>query len=147
MNDLEYDGQTLVWFGFGKWKATSGLSGHQVPSDQCATDEGPVPEGNYNIRLISSGEAQDDGTNTCNLSPAWGFQTISRGAAAGSCEPYWANWGYHRIRIEPADLTTKNTCVKKGINRGGFYLHDSTKGYSHGCIETESTFFTTLRMF
>ncbi len=89
----------------------------------------------------------DDGTNSCNLAPAWGFQTIRRGEAAGNCESYWVNWGYHRIRIEPADIATKNACVKQSINRGGFYLHDSTKGYSHGCIETEDGFFTTLRMF
>jgi hypothetical protein len=25
--------------------------------------------------------------------------------------------------------------------RSGFYIHDSTKGYSHGCIEVEGAFF------
>jgi hypothetical protein len=29
--------------------------------------------------------------------------------------------------------------------RGGFYLHDSTKGYSHGCIEVEPSFLSILR--
>lgn len=145
--DLEYNGQTLSWIGFGKWKATSGLKGHQVPSEQCTTDAGPVPEGLYSSLLSSGGEAQDDGTNTCSLTPAWGFQTIRRGEAAENCESYWANWGYHRIRIEPADVATRNSCIKEGHHRSGFYLHDSIKGYSHGCIETEGTFFTMLRKF
>lgn len=30
---------------------------------------------------------------------------------------------------------------------GGFYLHDSTKGYSHGCIEVEGRIFPQLRSF
>jgi len=45
--------------------------------------------------------------------------------------------------MEPADLDTKNKC--KPIMRGGFYLHDSTKGYSHGCIEVETKIFLQLR--
>ena len=36
-------------------------------------------------------------------------QTIPRGANAGLCEPYWANWGKNRARLEAADNTTKNT--------------------------------------
>ena len=37
---------------------------------------------------------------------------------------------------------TVNACRPR---RGGFYIHDSTKGYSHGCIEVEGSFFSTLR--
>ena len=44
----------------------------------------------------------------------------------------WANWGNNRVRFEPADVITKNKCK---TNRGEFYLHDSVKIYSHGCIE------------
>jgi hypothetical protein len=29
--------------------------------------------------------------------------------------------------------------------RGGFYIHDSAKGYTHGCIEVEPRFFNVLR--
>ncbi len=56
--DLEYDGQTLVWKGFGKWKATSGLAGHQIPEEQCSTNAGPVPEGIYTLLLTAAAEKQ-----------------------------------------------------------------------------------------
>lgn len=47
--------------------------------------------------------------------------------------------------MEPADLETKSKCSP--IMRGGFYLHDSTKDYSHGCIEVETRIFPLLRAF
>lgn len=40
-----------------------------------------------------------------------------REAAAGTCEIYWANWGYNRIRLESADEKTRKAC---GGKRGGF---------------------------
>ncbi len=117
-----------------------------MPENQCKPNEGPVPNGAYKILLVDSkSNAVDDGTGNCKLSPSWQLQTIPRGSDAGDCEPFWANWGSNRIRFEPADTTTKQTCAP--IKRSGFYLHDSTKGYSHGCIEIESKFFTTLRQF
>lgn len=140
-----YDGVKLTWNSVGSFKATSGMPGHQIPSDQCLPDRGPVPEGNYYIPLIDGSQAADDGTGVCQLAPSWQIQTIPRGSSAGACEPYWANWGYHRVRFEPADTATKNTCLP--IKRGGFYLHDSTKGFSHGCIEVEGIFFAQLRAF
>jgi hypothetical protein len=143
--DLLYDGMKLIWSGKGSFKATSGMPGHQIPSDQCLPDRGPVPEGNYYIPLIEGSQAIDDGSGVCNLEPSWQIQSIPRGTSAGSCEPYWANWGHNRVRFEPADRATKNTCTP--IKRGGFYLHDSTKGFSHGCIEIDGLFFTQLRAF
>ena len=47
--------------------------------------------------------------------------------------------------MEPANESTKKKCSP--IHRGGFYLHDSTKGYSHGCIEVESKLFGHLRKY
>ena len=35
----------------------------------------------------------------------------------------------------------------KARHRGGFYLHDSTKGYTHGCIEVEPRLFIRLREY
>lgn len=141
--DILYDGKQLIWAGYGKFKASSGMPGHQVRKDQCVPDRGPVPEGDYYIPLIEGGQATDDGTDTCNLSPSWQIQTIPRGKDTGMCEPYWANWGNNRVRFEPANAATKNVCLP--VRRGGFYLHDSRKGYSHGCIEVEASFFMRLR--
>lgn len=141
--DMIYDGQKIVWSGNGTFKATSGLTGFQDPEYYCVPDSGPIPEGIYKIFIADKGTAVDDGTGRCAIKPAWGIQSIPRGAEAGSCEPYWQNWGRNRARMEPADTATKIRCSP--ITRGGFYLHDSTKGYSHGCIEVEGRIFSGLR--
>jgi hypothetical protein len=143
--DMTYDGQVITWPGRGTFKATSGLPGSQLPKNSCVPDSGPIPEGVYKVFISNQGTAQDDGTGYCALRPSWGIQEIPRGAAAGSCEPYWANWGRNRARMEPADAFTKNRCSP--VMRGGFYLHDSTKGYSHGCIEAEMRLFPLLRIY
>jgi hypothetical protein len=77
----------------------------------------------------------------CSLRASWKFESIPRGKSAGACEEYWQQWGWHRIRFEPADASTRARCSPR---RGGFYLHDSTKGFSHGCIEIDGRFFTVL---
>jgi hypothetical protein len=148
---LEYDGELLHWRSPGdgrpeaSYRATSGLTGHQYTSEQCVPEAGPVPPGHYQLLLrVDRNGAQDDGTNQCSLRPSTAIQTIPRGPAAGPCEPYWANWGRHRVRFEPADSVTRHACHPP---RGGFYLHDSTKGYSHGCIEVETSFFTRLYVY
>lgn len=145
MSDLEYNGYWLIWNGVRTFKASSGMVGFQHSRNQCIPDRGPVPEGYYYLLLAEGGLATDDGSGTCTLSPSWKIQTIPRGEAAGACEPYWANWGSNRVRLEALNITTRNACSP--ITRGGFYLHDSTKGFSHGCIEVETSFFTQLRAF
>ena len=84
---------------------------------------------------------------SCGLQADYG--TIPRGKDAKfpkmDCEPFVANWGHHRIRFEPADGPTRAIC--KPVYRSGFHLHDSTKGFSHGCIEVEAAFFTRLKRY
>lgn len=143
ISDMIYDGQKIVWSGKGAFKATSGLPGYQEPDYYCVPESGPIPEGFYKIYLENKGVAKDDGTGSCTLSPAWGIQQIPRGVEAGDCEQFWINWGNNRARMEPADSGTKIRCSP--IMRGGFYLHDSSKGYSHGCIEVERRIFPLLR--
>ena len=144
-HQMDYNGQILKWGSRGDFKATSGLPDSQLPKNQCTPDSGPIPEGFYKIFLGDHGLAKDDGRGMCALKPSWGIQSISSGKAAGECAPYWANWGKNRARMEPADLETKSKCSP--VMRGGFYLHDSTKGYSHGCIEVETRIFPLLRAF
>lgn len=140
--DLEYDGQILTWKRKHQtYKATSGALLYQKPAEQCTKDVGPVPEGTYKLRLARSGTAKDDGTLRCHLMAGSGIQTIPRSPAV-VCGDYYAAWGINRVRIEAADNATKQAC---GGSRDFFYLHDSTKGYSHGCIEVEGTFFKSLR--
>lgn len=140
--DLEFEGQEVRRGGVGRFKASTALPGFQRPEFQCVPDKGPVPEGLYKVFIRDMGDARDDDRNRCNLSPAWGMQRIPRGDAAGDCEPFWANRGNNRARMEPADPQTRQACT---IRRGGFYIHDSTKGYSHGCIEVDPGFFTVLK--
>lgn len=139
MDDMIYDGQVIVWNGT-RYKATSGLKGHQSPDNQREPDSGPIPNGRYKVHCNELGAAGVADRNACALAPGWGIQTIPRGAAAGKCEPYWANWGNNRARLEP--LTGTRT-----FSRSGFYLHDSTKGFSHGCIEVQPSFFVALKSF
>ncbi|WP_019606041.1 tlde1 domain-containing protein [Teredinibacter turnerae] len=144
--DLFYDGRFLKWNDKSlTFKATSGMSGHQMPGEQCIPDAGPVPEGEYKVFISDHGVAKDDGRGICAIKPSWGIQVIPRGRDAGVCEPYWANWGRNRARMEPANEQTKRACSPN--IRGGFYLHDSTKGYSHGCIEVETKIFEYLRKY
>ena len=133
--ELLYNGSLVTWVGKRVYRATSGMPGHQVPTDQCLPDRGPVPEGLYKLFIQDLGTAVDKGKNQCALKPAWGIQKIPRGAAAGACDPYWANWGYNRVRMEPADKATRQRCAP--LKRSGFYMHDSVKGFSHGCIEVD----------
>lgn len=139
--DLYYNGQRLQWWAKGTFRATSGMPGMQHPRLQCDPRGGPLPEGSYFFRLREDGAPARAGSN-CTLLPAWYLQTIPRDAVAGTCEQYWINWGRNRVRLMPADRETARACQPR---RGGFYLHDSTKGYSHGCIEVEGRFFDVLR--
>ncbi len=142
--DMVYSGQKIDWNG-DKYKATSGVPGYQRPRHECTSSKGPIPEGLYVLRLWGVREAEVESWSMCRLKPSWRIETIPRGEAARknnfSCEDYWEQWGHHRVRIEPANQTTKAKCRGK---RRGFYLHDSTKGYSKGCIEVETEFFDKL---
>ena len=143
--DLFYDGQFLKWTDKGLTvKATSGLPGHQIPGEQCVPDSGPIPEGLYKVYIADQGLAKDDSRGICALSPSWSVQEIPRGTKAGACERYWASRGINSARMEPANESTKKHCAP--ITRGGFYLHDSVKGFSHGCIEVVTRIFTHLRL-
>ena len=138
MSDLQYDGQTLRWKGYA-FKATSGMRGLQEPKFQCTSDGGPIPEGRYRLLLkVDKDYAHEESGDVCGLLPARPMQYIQRGRAGDPCEEVWAAWGRHRVRLEPADATTRGQCAGR---RSGFYIHDSTKGYSHGCIEVEGSFF------
>ncbi len=44
-----------------------------------------------------------------------GLEYHSARPAAGTCEMYWANWGYNRIRLESADEKTRKACGGKRV--------------------------------
>ena len=149
MSYLTYNGKYLIWMDKNNrdiFHATSGMEKFQKPAFQCEKGTGPIPEGTYylQLRFNPNYEAVVADPQTCALKPAKGIQTIPdsdplKGTA--DCGPYWDNWGANRVRIDAADHQTRNACNPR---RGGFYLHDSSKGFTHGCIEVEHRFFVKL---
>ena len=153
--DLEYDGVTLTWAARRRtYKASSGLPAGSASEPDwreskyaCVKDHGPIPEGNYSLSTVVDPDVFADVNKdpaSCRVFPGSQIQQIPRGPAAGACEPYWANWGTNRVALKPNDSATSLACSPV---RNGFYLHDSTKGFSHGCVEVETTFFTDLYDF
>jgi len=139
--DLLYDGPRLQWPGQGIFRASSGVPTRQSSALQCDPEGGPIPEGSYFV-LLGEEPKIPIPTPDCQIAPAWKVQRIPWGAEAGACAPYWALWGQNRVRLTRVQSSPRRPCPTP---RGGFYIHDSTKGYTHGCIEVEPRFFEVLR--
>jgi len=122
-------------------------SNYQRPKEQCRSNAGPIPGGKYvlYLRVDKRKFARVENASICKLTPANLTMDIQRIPApdirvgTGDCLPYWQNWGSQRIRIEAFDDKAKNACQKMG-GCSGFYIHDSHKGFTHGCIEVLNTF-------
>jgi len=142
--DMTFDGQVLTWLGHGHFKATSGADRFQWPEEQCRPMAGPLPQGFYQISLLDEGVAHTVGSHACGLVAGSGIQKIPRGPVGNPCERPWMRWGANRVRLMAADPMTAHAC---STHRDNFYIHDSAKGYSHGCIEVEGTFFPMLRTY
>lgn len=154
--DMEYTGQRIIW-DTKSFLATSGMRdpagsfSYQSSDFQCLKpterDEdkaGPIPEGTYRFSLvIDTRMARDYGKASCTLKRDKynRIQEIPLKRYSGYCEDYWLNWGWNRVPLIPDDQVTRKIC---GGKRGSFYLHDSGKGYTHGCIEVENRFFKEL---
>jgi len=142
---IEYNGRQMSLYG-GKLGDRSQLkrqcaasSGQNVPgyfdyrnsAYQNVPGYGPTPEGLYSVNLVPNPN------RIANVAPG-GYLTpspnggIERIPAGG--EQSWGNW---RARLMPAPGT--NT-----YGRDNMYLHDSTKGETHGCIETCSGLLNNL---
>lgn len=114
------------------YPATSGLANHQNADEQGGGDLGPVPGGDYKINLtldflrkapVSDGLTTE--SHGVELLP-WGNGYL------------YSGWGQWRARLEAlpgTDLRGRD---------GLFYLHDSYKGYTHGCVETNTALYYDL---
>jgi hypothetical protein len=148
--DLVYDGTKLTWDGVGAWNATSGLPGYQEPKYQNLRDKGPIPEGLYRVPLTLGGSASVVSYKADRSGSIVEADLDSRSAIESlTCikHPFekgqvllFQQWGSNRVRLEKVRLKHANTS-----HRSGFYLHDSTKGYTHGCVEVDTAFFPALR--
>ena len=135
-----YNGTVLEWYGFGTFRATSGLPGHQNAAEQAHPDEGPIPEGLYSFPLKLARDAEMIGPG--QLDRREGIEHIPVNLRFGGKDYQNVAWGPERVR-----LTVIQIQDPRNRHRGGFYLHDSTKGYSHGCIELDPHFFLRLRAY
>jgi hypothetical protein len=138
--DMLYDGDELDWYGVGKFNATSGMPGHQIASEQFISDTGPIPEGTYSLFLKVVGMARVTNVAKSTLDTKQGIQDLS--AMPGPDGKLYDSpaWGRNRVRLNNLHIDSP-----RARHRGGFYLHDSTKGFTHGCVEVNPHFFTRLR--
>ncbi len=140
--DMFYDGDDVDWYGVGKFNATSGLPGHQIASEQTISDQGPIPEGVYSFSLKIAGMARVVNVARGQLDTAQGIQSLDAMPGPDGKLYEAPNWGKNRVRLNALYISRSGA-----RHRGGFYLHDSTKGYTHGCIEVDPRFFTRLRQY
>ena len=138
---IEYTGEQVTYYG-GKpgdrskalrsCNATSGKVDFQNKKFQSLSDKGPVPEGKYRINLAPSASrwanqvaiSQDaDGNRYYALVPPpnGGIERIPFN--------YLNDWGTWRAKLDPID-------GKSRYGRYSFYLHDSNKGETSGCVES-----------
>ncbi|MFF4550075.1 hypothetical protein [Streptomyces sp. NPDC001435] len=152
--DLTYSGKFLYWHrsqptlvrpaGRLLFAATSGDETSQMAAFQTIKNRGPLPEGLYSF--VTHVNPRQNSVRAANL----------RGDAAvinhpgesgieflpiGGAGPTQPAWGTFRVALTP---------VRGNMHgRDSFYLHNSHKGFSHGCIEVGSSadgddFFTLL---
>ncbi len=90
---------------------------------------GPVPAGLYKINLqLNPSRFASLAADGSNLYSNFGVQLIrDHYHLPDSNSVIPAGWGTWRARLEKVKVNSK---------RNNFYLHNSTKGYTHGCVET-----------
>ena len=139
---LVYTGTNVDWYSENKiiatYNATSGLPNYQNANYQNLPNKGPIPAGTYNINLSLNyeryAEVYDD---TGELKSGQGIQRIPESYTSTKGIVYsYPGWGTVRARLEPVSGNM--------YGRHSFYIHDSHKGYTHGCIEVDGTFFNRL---
>jgi hypothetical protein len=147
---FKYDGQYVYCYrgSYGqagtpvaKFKASSGLPGFQRAKYVDTKEKGPVPEGKYWIMLLPNPTRvakSDKASGALVPNPVGGIEKIPPFTINSKDETIiYPGWGNTRARLF-ADRTTQT------FGRNNFYLHDSHKGFSHGCIETSSQVFDLL---
>lgn len=147
-DELFYNGVVLEWSGKGIWKATSGVGDYQKPEHQDKKGNGPIPEGLYEVPLKLGGTAVPTGhlNFTINYEPSSTIQEMPTSFyVPGNANQFSqdAAWGCHRVGLTTVRFDDPAKCG----HRHSFYIHDSQKGYTAGCIETEKDFFMQLIPF
>lgn len=170
-------GNTALWYGgnYGDksnlkhtFRATSGMDNVkytqgkktgfeslQVAKYQYVKNLGPTVEGKYKINLTPDpNRIANADTKTGDLlrNPNGGIEKIPDFVDNPNNPGYgWSyrDWGNNRARLEPINVSQPKDLNGNTQNRdlSSFYIHDSTKGYSHGCHEVETDLFTKLNEY
>ncbi|MBS1927750.1 MAG: hypothetical protein IT254_07365 [Chitinophagaceae bacterium] len=157
-------GSKVYWYGgnvgdksnlIATFNAKSGNTPHkdgdadknyQFGKYQKVRDMGPTTEGQYLINLKPSfdrvAKAGSDGELV--RSKQGGVEKIpDEVPIPGDKENVWTyeNWGTNRAYLSPVKVTG---ATSKDRDITSFYLHDSEKGYTHGCTEVQTELFDKL---
>lgn len=141
------------------YKSTSGYKGNDVKGKhwnlqkgkyQNVRNAGPTPEGRYYINLkpdpnrVASADPQ---TGELKRNPEGGIEKIPDFVENPNREGYgwtYADWGENRAHLEPVDVTGAKPEER---DNNSYYLHDSEKGYTHGCTEVDGDLFNKLKEY
>lgn len=146
---LKYDGTTLNIYNsvyldetglINTYPATSGLENLQIAKYE-SIKYACIPEGEYRVDLtknflskarILHSKNSRTGDDEYDLYSSTGVQLIPwyDSKFPNVTFPGWGQW---RARLEKVTTKSNNSQTR---TRDNFYLHDSYKGYSHGCVET-----------
>jgi hypothetical protein len=155
---LKVTGNQIVWYG-GKtgdegsevrtYKATSGATGYQKAKYQNKRNQGPTPEGLYSINLKPdpSRKAEVATNGQVKSNPEGGIENLVDMPVEGRASNVVGNstdWGKNRAKLDPLDVTGANGTDR---DNNSYYLHDSEKGYTSGCTETETVLFDDLKEY
>jgi hypothetical protein len=160
----EFVGVAIVWYegkpgdrsrSAATYPATSGLfykdpNGHvidyQHPKYTGVKGMGPIPAGRYRINLVPDPHrmAKVNGrTGELYWNPRGGIERIPETVPAVGQPGYeWRfdGWGTIRALLTPSPRND----MKGRYPADRFYVHNSHKGYTHGCVETSNEFFNRL---
>ncbi len=141
-NKLTYNGTFIVWSDalgtvLDSFDATSGLPGSQWSDWQPAPSEGPIPEGKYRLDINTNIKTASYNRNNGDIYSGKGIQKIpSSYLTLDGKRGDYAGWGTMRVALVPLSGNM--------YGRSNFYIHDSHKGWTSGCIEVNSLFFPRL---
>jgi len=124
---------------------------------------GPTVEGEYEINLMPEAKDAEKEGRLLKRNYNNGIELIRDGSSFNEEKEreIWDqlryDWGYKRIRLAPKNVkqptargfivNTKDSKDKRVRQLDSFYFHDSTKGFTSGCIEVENRFFTALERY
>lgn len=122
---LHFDGERLNATENGRyaggWDGVSGMSGLQGPENQQRTDEGPIPEGVYDVDQLQYPP------------PAWSWERLEGRLGEGTWKGLERAWGNSRAFLNAKSVTDPRTA-----HRSGFSIHGGTNPGSAGCIDLTS---------